>query len=767
MLDISVLNDKQAEAVQCTEGPLLVLAGAGTGKTRVLTHRVAYILENGLADPYEIMAITFTNKAAGEMRDRINSLVGYGAESIWVSTFHSACVRILRRYIDRIGYGTNFTIYDSGDQSTVVKNILAGKSKNDKINDSKKKFYITAISGLKNRLITLDDYKESDEYDEKVYTVYEEYEEELKKNNALDFDDLLLKTVMLLETDEEAREYYQNRLKYILVDEYQDTNKAQFELIRLLSGKYKNICVVGDDDQSIYKFRGADIRNILDFEKVFENTKVVKLEQNYRSTGNILDAANNVIKHNEKRKSKALWTEEEDGLDVEFHRVENEYNEADFVARTIKRLKSTGRFSFGDFACLYRTNAQSRHIEEAFVNNDIPYNIVGGKNFYQRREIKDIIAYLKTVNDGVDDLAVKRIINVPKRGIGEKTIQNIEMYADSNGINFYDALADKNCMDILGTRTAKKVERFVYEIESIRTLVGVESLSNVISRIIEDTGYEEMINEGTKEDAMNRMENLGALISKAIEYEEDYREKLENRANGAYDITDVSNMKPKDAESEDDEAVLGTGRDLLTKFLADITLMSDIDNLEEDDSRVLMMTVHASKGLEFDNVFLCGMEENTFPNRMVLNEKDGVEEERRLCYVAMTRARKRLYLLSAKHRMIRGSMYLLNVSRFIREIPGLYKENAKEIQYRERMENNDEFQDARHEFKRKAVFNISVEKIDSLDYGVGDTVRHMKFGVGEVKEIRNGGRDYEVTVDFENYGVKKMFASFAKLQKLD
>jgi len=543
MLDISVLNDKQAEAVQCTEGPLLVLAGAGTGKTRVLTHRVAYILENGLADPYEIMAITFTNKAAGEMRDRINSLVGYGAESIWVSTFHSACVRILRRYIDRIGYGTNFTIYDSGDQSTVVKNILAGKSKNDKINDSKKKFYITAISGLKNRLITLDDYKESDEYDEKVYTVYEEYEEELKKNNALDFDDLLLKTVMLLETDEEAREYYQNRLKYILVDEYQDTNKAQFELIRLLSGKYKNICVVGDDDQSIYKFRGADIRNILDFEKVFENTKVVKLEQNYRSTGNILDAANNVIKHNEKRKSKALWTEEEDGLDVEFHRVENEYNEADFVARTIKRLKSTGRFSFGDFACLYRTNAQSRHIEEAFVNNDIPYNIVGGKNFYQRREIKDIIAYLKTVNDGVDDLAVKRIINVPKRGIGEKTIQNIEMYADSNGINFYDALADKNCMDILGTRTAKKVERFVYEIESIRTLVGVESLSNVISRIIEDTGYEEMINEGTKEDAMNRMENLGALISKAIEYEEDYREKLENRANGAYDITDVSNMK--------------------------------------------------------------------------------------------------------------------------------------------------------------------------------------------------------------------------------
>lgn len=730
------LNTEQREAVFHTEGPVLILAGAGSGKTRVLTHRIAYLIEEKGVNPWNIMAITFTNKAAGEMRERVDKIVGFGSESIWVSTFHSSCVRMLRRFIDRLGFDTNFTIYDTDDQKTLMKDICKRLDIDTKV--YKERAILAAISKAKDELIGPEEYEMNvmgDFSKRKLALAYKEYQKELKKNNALDFDDLIMKTVELFQTCPDVLEYFQERFKYIMVDEYQDTNTAQFKFVSLLAGKYRNLCVVGDDDQSIYKFRGANIGNILGFENVFADAKVVRLEQNYRSTQNILNAANQVIQNNMERKRKTLWTENEEGEKLHFRQFMNAYEEAEYIVGDISKKVREHDAQYRDIAILYRTNAQSRLFEEKFLMANIPYKLVGGVNFYARKEIKDLLAYLKTVDNARDDLAVRRIINVPKRGIGATTITRVQDYAVSMGMSFYDALKEADSISTLG-RAAAKVEPFVTFIQTLRSKAEYLSPSELLKDIIENTGYvKELEAEGTEE-AEARIENIDELITKVVSYEEENEEPT------------------------------------LSGFLEEVALVADIDSVDGDDNQVLLMTLHSAKGLEFPFVYLAGMEDGIFPSYMTITSDDPteIEEERRLCYVGITRAMRDLTLTCAQQRMIRGETQYNKVSRFIKEIPRELVELGREFKEKKPMDipMPTSFRQMKQAFKQPAFVpkQFEVKKADGLDYTVGDTVKHIKFGTGVVTAIVEGGRDYEVTVNFDKVGVKKMFASFAKLKKV-
>jgi DNA helicase-2/ATP-dependent DNA helicase PcrA len=808
------LNEKQQEAVLHTEGPLLILAGAGSGKTRVLTHRIAYLIEEKGVNPWNILAITFTNKAAGEMRNRVDYLVESGGGSVWVSTFHSLCVRILRRFIEYLGYENNFTIYDSDDQKTLMKQVIKRLDLDPK--QYRERAMMTVISNAKNELIGVEEFRKNAQGDwhlRKYADIYEAYQTELKKNNALDFDDLIFKTVDLFRVNQEVLDYYRERFLYILVDEYQDTNTAQFELISLLAGKYGNLCVVGDDDQSIYKFRGADIGNILNFEETFPGTKVIKLEQNYRSTGHILDAANAVIRNNRGRKEKTLWTANEEGEPVTFQQYDQAYEEAEGIARQILFQ----RRSYKDFAVLYRTNAQSRLLEEKCLAYNIPYRLVGGVNFYQRKEIKDILCYMKTIANGRDDLAVQRIINVPKRGIGAASIGKIVGWAGEQGLSFYEGCVQAASVPGMG-KAAGKIQGFVSQIEAFRRRIqgweiayvtggGSEGeagdlggskgsptedsyvqqrekwpdidygIPELIKDILETTGYRQELEAEGEEDANARLENIDELISKAVSYCEE-------------------NESPS-----------------LDGFLEEVALVADVDRMDDSEDRVTLMTLHSAKGLEFPVVFLSGMEDGLFPSSMTIMSDDptDLEEERRLCYVGITRARQRLVMTGARVRMTKGEARYSRVSRFVEEIPEQLLCTAKPEGWTDRKTDKDF---ARNEdlpwnqnqkklgvsmfgmksnsyaspstgyrekgFDGKTALGgdtrpskspgfgktFTVEKPSSLDYEAGSRVRHKKFGDGTVRSVVDRVKDFEVTVDFDQCGIKKMFASFAQLQRL-
>lgn len=776
------LNPKQKEAVLHTDGPLLILAGAGSGKTRVLTHRIAYLIDECGVNPWNIMAITFTNKAAGEMRERVDNLVGFGAESIWVSTFHSSCVRILRRHIENLGYTTSFSIYDSDDQKTLMRQVF--KTLDIDTKQFKERSVLAAISSAKDKLIPPEEFllnAGGDFREKKTGEIYKEYQKQLKKNNALDFDDLIVKTVELFQNNPQILDYYQERFRYIMVDEYQDTNMAQFKLVSLLASKYRNLCVVGDDDQSIYRFRGADIQNILSFENTFPGTMVIKLEQNYRSTQNILDAANEVIRHNFGRKDKTLWTANGEGDKILFKQFDTAKDEADFVVR---QIRDSG-YSYQDQAVLYRTNAQSRLLEERCIFYNVPYRLVGGVNFYQRKEIKDILAYLKTIANGVDDLSVIRIINVPKRGIGAPTIGRVTAFASEHNMSFYDTLKEAKQIPGIG-KAAEKISRFIAQMEVFRAMAYSEeySMKDLIDHILEDTGYEEELQEEGEIEAQTRLENIEELINKAAAYEEDSEHPT------------------------------------LDEFLEQVALVADIDNVDDTEDRVTLMTLHSAKGLEFPKVYLVGMEDGLFPGMMSImsDDKTEMEEERRLCYVGITRAKKELVLTAARQRMINGETRWSKPSRFINEIPPNLLDTDKLQPAFGKSKQDDPgdfglpwdqgsksgvsqfgmgynayaskttspsgnsgagYKNAKNsgiggfgssmqslEPKKKPGFGktFTVQKAASLAYKEGDRVKHAKFGEGTVKEIVDGARDYEVTVEFDKGGQKKMLAGFAKLE---
>ena len=791
------MNPPQAEAIQYTEGPLLVLAGAGSGKTRVLTHRIAYLIREKGISPFQIMAITFTNKAAREMRERVDRIVGSGSESVWVSTFHSTCVHFLRRYIDRIGYDNHFSIYDTDDTKAVMKEVIRRLELDPKV--YKERSLLARISSAKNEMITPEEMEKSTfRWEEKkVAQVYAEYQKRLKENNALDFDDLLLKTVELFRSCPDVLENYQERFRYIMVDEYQDTNTVQFLFVSLLAQKYRNLCVVGDDDQSIYKFRGANIQNILNFEKVFKNTKVIKLEQNYRSTDHILQAANGVIANNMGRKQKKLWTENPQGEKIHYRHLETAYDEADFVINDIRtKVREQGE-EYKNFAILYRTNAQSRTFEEKCILANVPYRLVGGVNFYARREIKDLLAYLKIIDNAADDLSVKRIINVPKRGIGQTSLGRAENYAFDQNMSLFEALAMADQIPGLGRASAKMLG-FVAFIYNLRENAAHMTVMEILNKVLEETGYVEQLEAEGTDEAKARIENINELITKAAEYDQS-----ENAAG-------------------------------LDGFLQDVALIADIDSVEEDRDCLLMLTLHSAKGLEFDHVYMVGMEDNIFPSYMTLaayNEEE-LEEERRLCYVGITRARKVLTMTSAQRRILRGETQFNRPSRFLSEIPEELLDEKGGSTHRRRSseesgptwrfggdtgEQGYEDSISRLPFGSGGSYGsrqntgagsygstqssgygssiaqgntgtsgthgsgrgkktvtppkvfqpkeFKVQKMTSLDYGVGDTVRHVKFGTGVVQKVEHGKKDFEVTVDFEKYGTKRMFASFAKLKK--
>lgn len=740
------LNDKQKEAVLHFEGPLLILAGAGSGKTRVLTHRIAYLIEEHQVPPYHILALTFTNKAANEMRERVNNIIEYGAGSIWVSTFHSTCVRILRRFIDHLGYDNAFTIYDSDDQKSLMKDIC--KQLNIDTKKYKERTFLNAISSAKDELKTPEQYADevAKEYNKKIFgRVYKEYQKRLKQNNALDFDDLIMLTVQLFRQNAEILNHYQERFPFILVDEYQDTNTAQFTLLSLLASRYQNLCVVGDDDQSIYRFRGANIHNILNFEKIFPATKVIRLEQNYRSTKNILAAASGVIKHNSMRKEKTLWTTAEAGAPISYGRYDNEYEEAQGIAADIHRQVKDG-MSYSDFAILYRTNAQSRVFEEKLIYEGIPYRIIGAVNFYARKEIKDILCYLKTINNSADDIAIKRIINIPRRGIGQTTIGRISDYAFSQEMPFYEAL--RRVDEIPGcNRASAKIHSFVSLIEHFRMKLRGEmySLEDMTQELLDVTGYVRELEAEDTDEANGRIENIESLMNKIVQYEEDN--------NG------------------------GTLNDLLE----DIALVADIDTVSDDAEQVLLMTLHSAKGLEFPNVYICGMEETIFPVASAVfgDDPSELEEERRLCYVGITRAMKKLTLTSANQRMRNGEMNFNRPSRFINEIPRhLVKQTYGAVLKPETESKPTEFsrtkaslytKDRKNPFANNPYIQKgmgSASPAGAPDYQVGDRVSHTKFGQGIVRSLTKLTNDYEVVIEFDGFGQRKLRSSFAKLTKL-
>lgn len=737
------LNDRQKEAVTCTEGPLLVLAGAGSGKTTVLTRRVAYILENNLAKPWQILAITFTNKAAAEMKERIAAMVPE-ADDIWVRTFHSCCVRILRRDIASIGYDSSFNIYDASDQKRIVKECIKDCGLNEE--NYPVKSIISIISDCKNKDISPEEFasKNSFSYREKqIARLYEEYEKKLKKNNSLDFDDLILKTVLLFKTCPDVLKYYQNKFKYILVDEYQDTNGCQYKLVEMLAREHRNLCVVGDDDQSIYKFRGADISNILDFEHYFTEAKVVKLEQNYRSTQNILTVANNVISNNRMRKAKALWTNEGDGEKIVLRALNDQVSEAVYVNNQIEQLVSKHGYKYSDFAILYRTNAQTRSFEE---NLTCPYRILAGLRFYDRKEIKDILAYLRVLFNPNDDHNLTRIINVPKRSIGDSTVAKLQSYASTVGKSIYDVITDGSYAEILG-RTNTKIAEFAEMIKKLRDMKDSVSVTELIEEMLNVTGYvSRLLLESPPDEALSRIENVEEFKSKAKEYEE----KVENPT--------------------------------FEGFLDNISLVSDVDNYDENQNAVVLMTLHSAKGLEFPVVFMCGMENGLFPSFMSEMEEGGIEEERRLCYVGITRARKKLYFTYAKQRTLYGKTEARMRSRFVDEVPMEYLDI-----------------EVKRQSGFNAVYNISSapksSKIPSFSFSTGskstfsgmpgvsrgseiktsvqsgdikkgDRVMHKKFGTGLVLSVNDVSGDIQYEISFENVGTRSLMASFAKLTKL-
>ncbi len=789
------LNPEQRRAVEQTEGPVLILAGAGSGKTRALTHRVAFLIDECGVNPWNILALTFTNKAAAEMKSRVDKIVGYGAESVWVSTFHSMCVRILRRYGDRIGYSDRFVIYDSDDQKSLIKMIM--KAHNLERSDLKPKNVMSAISKAKDSLIDPERFLRECGDDMRLIRIaraYEAYQKALADNNAMDFDDLIMKTVELFKKEPEVLNAYQDRFRYIHVDEYQDTNNAQFELVRLLAEKYRNLCVVGDDDQSIYRFRGANIRNILDFEREYPDAEVVYLEQNYRSTGNILKAANAVIHNNIARKDKSLWTEEEDGEPIRFHRFETAYDEGAFIAMQAAREKRLHGIKFSDMAVLYRTNAQSRIIEEKFVMEGIPYTLVGGVNFYSRREIKDMLAYLRLIDNADDDLSLLRIINTPARGIGQTTLSHVQRYAAERDMRLFDAL--EQAESIPGAeRAAGKLKAFVEMIYELRTRAASLKLDDLMRDVINTVNYEEYLEKmGDDDDSgdNDRFANVEELISKMAEYQE-------------------NNENPN-----------------LSEFLQEVALISDAD-MAPDDDRVTLMTLHGAKGLEFEYVTIAGMEEDIFPSYMSMQDTDpaSLEEERRLAYVGITRAKKKLVLTSARSRMMNGNRVCNRISRFVREIPDelladtddvfeISSDEVRPVTDVKRMAPEVEDAFARlisdkasspsrevieHEpgssiygmkkrprammvNKKRAVpdkkpyqavakgkaglggLEKGVPGDVTVDYGPGDRVKHVKYGEGTVKAMEKGDRDTKVTVEFETYGQKIMYARFAKLVKV-
>ena len=799
------LNKEQAEAVRHTEGPVLILAGAGSGKTRVITHRIAYLMDECGVNPWNILAITFTNKAAGEMRERVDNMIGFGAESVWISTFHSMCVRILRRHIDLLGYSSSFTIYDTDDQKSLMKDVC--KYLKIDTRDLRERAILSEISSAKNELITPLQYREENTgvsfRNKRIADAYEEYQKRLKKNNALDFDDLLMLTVELFHSHDEVLANYQNRFRYIMVDEYQDTNTAQFELVRLLADRNRNLCVVGDDDQSIYRFRGANIRNILDFEKVYPDALVVKLEQNYRSTQNVLDAANAVIGNNVKRKKKALWTDRGEGARLHLKQFNTAREEAAFITDDIARkMRADRHLHCSDFAVLYRTNAQARALEERFVLDSIPYNVVGGTNFYDRREIRDMIAYLKTIDNGQDEIAVRRILNVPRRGIGATTMARLSDYAVDRDITFFAAM--ENCRNItsLGRSTAK-IESFVKLILRLREYAKDHRLSELLRQVIIQTDYEAYLRDLDDEDGEDRISNVDELVSKITDYEETAEEPT------------------------------------LSGFLEEVALVSDLDDTSDSQDKVLLMTLHSAKGLEFPHVYITGMEDGIFPSAMALNSNDeeAEEEERRLAYVGITRAKDDLTLTCSRTRMLRGEVQYNPMSRFVAEIPEeLFDSEVSGNPFEDDHPFDRDYSDRRDPFggsygsstygsissygdsasyggstysepkgaaysggrtqeggrtarpRLKAVYRkpstddakkpyiakAGGKGLSSLskgmpaapsrpDYGPGDRVRHTKYGEGTVKAVEPGPRDYKVTVLFDEYGQKIMYAAFAKL----
>ena len=748
------LNPEQQRAVFHNKGPLLILAGAGSGKTRVLTHRIAYLIEECDVNPYHILAITFTNKAAKEMRERVDNLIGFGSEDVLVSTFHSMCVRFLRRDIEALGYERSFTIYDTDDQKTLMREVCKYLDIDTK--QTKERTFINAISAAKNELISPEEYDAralGDYNRQKISRVYTEYQKRLKQNNALDFDDLIMQTVELFRTHPEILRKYQNRFRYIMVDEYQDTNRAQFELIRLMASAVNdegqvehNLCVVGDDDQSIYKFRGADIRNILDFEFYFPDTKVIRLEQNYRSTKTILEAANEVIRHNDERKDKTLWTDNEEGAPITYNHYETDLEEAHATAKDILEL-SAAATSYSDIAILYRTNAQSRALEEQMILSGIPYKLVGGINFYERREIKDILAYLKTIDNGADGIALKRIINVPKRSIGLATLDKVQAYADEHSYNFYEALLHTDSIASLNKKTSTTLLGFIEMLEGLRQHAALPeySVKDIIEELLEVTGYRDYLQTiaETDDEYRERMANIDELINKAV-------------------LFDETSLEPP----------------TLSTFLEEVALVADIDNLDREKDAVTLMTLHSAKGLEFPCVFICGMEDGVFPSSIAINSdnpKSEIEEERRLCYVGITRAMKQLTLSSAGKRMVRGEMQYSKESRFLSEIPRFLLTEKKRRSHRYISESSMPVSTLRKTTLMPSspkpatlppVKQFSGSGLSGLSYAKGDSVRHLKFGIGTVLEITEGGKDYEVTVDFPGYGVRKLLASFAKLQKV-
>ncbi len=755
------LNPMQLAAVTAPDGPLLILAGAGSGKTRTLTYRIAYLISERRVNPYNILAVTFTNKAAGEMRERVENLVGPDARFMQVSTFHSACMRILRSNIALLGYDDRFTVYDTDDQKSVMKSVC--KRLNIDTKRYKERSILSEISSAKNELMGVSEYEKYvlNDFTKTVYArCYSEYQETLKKNGAVDFDDIIMLTVKLFREFPEVLDKYRERFKYILVDEYQDTNTAQFELIRLLADKYRNLCVVGDDDQSIYRFRGANIRNILDFEEHYPEATVIKLEQNYRSTRYILDAANSVISNNTGRKDKRLWTDEEGGKKPVFNQFDTAFEEAEYIVSDIKHRKKMGTADYGSCAVLYRTNAQSRIIEERLIMAGIPYNVVGGINFYSRAEIKDILAYLKVVDLGIDDLSVRRIVNVPKRAIGNATLEKVQDYAEARDLSLYTAMVQADDIPGLG-KTAAKLNAFTDLIGVLRGYRDNGTIAELIAKIIELTDYEEYLKDLDEEKADDRIGNVNELVSKAVAFSE-------NRPDAT-----------------------------LSDFLEEVALVSDLDSADLSEQRVLLMTLHSAKGLEFPIVYLTGMEDGLFPGYLAVSSGDpeDIEEERRLAYVGMTRAEKELIMTCAKARMLRGETQFNPVSRFVTEIPSECVEGYIPRRKKPSYDDYDEgysrktysYQTIERNPARRADEKVTPVKAvfskDSfaslgirkgvggasspaeVDYGVGDRVRHFKFGAGTVTNIVKEPRDYKVTVDFDAHGTKVMYASFAKLVK--
>ncbi len=742
MINFEQLNNMQQKAVLQIDGPVLVLAGAGSGKTGALTVRIAHMIEQGIC-PWNIFAITFTNKAAKEMRERVNTLVGEDAKDVWVSTFHSTCVRILRSEIHHLDFNRHFSIYDSDDQDKLLKDCF--KKLNFDLSDKMYsiKFAKVMISKQKEELISWEEYAKNVDKNNlkevKTAKVYQIYQSMLKENNALDFDDLIYKTVLLFQQHPEVLEKYQNRFRYIMVDEYQDTNTAQYMFVKLLAEKYQNICVVGDDDQSIYGWRGANIRNILEFERDFKDTKIIKLEQNYRSTKTILESANAVIHNNITRRSKTLWTENEKGNKICLYKAENEYDESRFISEKIENLKKQGK-SYNEIAVLYRNNSQSRTIEDQLIKKSIPYRLFGGLRFYERKEIKDVICYLKVLSNPADTVAISRIINVPKRGIGDTSIEKINTFVIENNMTFYEALAHLEEMPELKTR-AKRFQEFYELIEKLREDAQMLSVVDLIDSILKRSGYLQSLQEEATDDAFDRIENINELISKAAEYEK------QNPDGG------------------------------LSGFLEDIALVADIDNYNEDDGNVALMTLHTAKGLEFNYVFMIGMEERIFPsyNSVMYGGAKEIEEERRLCYVGITRAKQELFLSYTKTRMQHGMTQRNTPSRFLNELPKELLEipvrpmsaAAKEYALKTKMRIKPTFTRPNPYGMAKPKTDLPSPKNIVLDFKEGDKVRAPKYGIGTVKSILPGGADFEVEVSFGAKGVKKFMAGLSKLKKVE